>query len=155
MPIKVDTNHLPRQIRESVAHTIKKALSETHGEWTASITTDERNSAWDVEVTGPRRTHWERRFSGDDRDPEVIAEAIRPTIESEQEPTPIRAGLNDALSELAIQGVAFLKKTNGSGEQIYIVDRVELKESEIVYLHNQGALTRRGIQKYLLTRRAA
>ena len=35
------------------------------------------------------------------------------------------------------------------------VDRVELKESEILYLHTQGALTRRGIQRYLLERRAA
>ena len=154
MPIKVNTTDLPKPIRESVAHTIRKALSESNGEWTASITTDERNNAWDVEVTGPRKTHWERRFSGDDRDPEVIAEAIRPTIESDQEP-PVRAGISDALSELAIQGIAFLRKTNGSGEHIYIVDRVELKESEIVYLHNQGALTRRGIQKYLLNRRAA
>lgn len=155
MPIKVDTNHLPRQIRESVAHTIKKALSETHGEWTASITTDEPNNAWDVEVTGPRKAHWERRFSGDDRDAEVIAEAIRPAIESEQPLSVTRIGLNDALSALAVQGIAFLKKANGNGEHIYIVDRVELRESEIIYLHSQGALTRRGIQKYLLTRRAA
>ena len=63
--------------------------------------------------------------------------------------------MNDALSALAIQGIAFLSKTSKSGENTYIVDRVELKESEILYLHTQGALTRRGIQRYLLERRAA
>ena len=85
----------------------------------------------------------------------MIAEAIRPAIESEQPLSVTRIGLNDALSALAVQGIAFLKKANGNGEHIYIVDRVELRESEIIYLHSQGALTRRGIQKYLLTRRAA
>ena len=153
MPIKVIADDLPRQIRESVTQTIQKALSQSHGDWTASIKSDARNHAWDVEITGPRKTHWERRFSGDDRDADVIAEAIRPTIESESLGT--RAALNDALSELAIQGVAFLNKMNGGDERVYIVDRVELKESEIVYLHKQGALTRRGIQKYLLDRKAA
>lgn len=155
MPVKVITNDLPKRVRESVAHSIRKALSEAHGEWTASIRSDPRNNAWDVEVTGPRQAHWERRFSGDDRDAEVIAEAIRPTIEKSDGPKPwSKAGIGDALSELAIQGIAFLNKGTVGGEQVYIVDRVELRESEIMYLHSQGALSRRGLQKYLLTRAA-
>jgi hypothetical protein len=153
MPIKVITNDLPKQIRESVAQTLREALPETPGEWTASIRSDARNHAWDVEVNGPKKAHWERRFSGDDRDAEVIAEAIRPTIEFESSGT--KTALNDALSELAIQGIAFLNKANVEGEHVYIVDRVELRESEIVYLYKQGALSRRGIQKYLLNRNAA
>jgi hypothetical protein len=118
-----------------------------------SIKPDQRNNAWDVEVNGPRKSHWERRFSGEDRDGEVIAEAIRSGIESSG-PGSSKA-LSDALSELAIQGIAFLSKAEKSGETMYIVDRVQLKESEILYLHTQGALTRRGIQRYLLERTAA
>lgn len=63
--------------------------------------------------------------------------------------------LSDALSELAIQGIAFLHKTEKSGEVVYVVDRVLLKESEIVTLYNHQALTRRGIQRYLLSRAVA
>lgn len=63
--------------------------------------------------------------------------------------------LSEALSELAVQGIAFLLKTEKPGEDVYVVDRVQLKESEIVTLYNHHALTRRGIQKYLLSRAAA
>lgn len=63
--------------------------------------------------------------------------------------------LSDALSELAAQGIAFLSKTEKTGEAVYVVDRVQLKESDIVTLYNHRALTRRGIQRYLLNRVAA
>src|SRR5688572_7176383 len=154
MPITVLTKELPDTTREAVARKIRRTLSETKGDWMVSIRPDPRNNAWDVEVNGPRKSHWERRFSGDDRDGQVIAEAIRSGIESSGHRASAHA-LNDALSELAIQGMAFLRKTERSGENTYIVDRVELKESEILYLHTQGALTRRGIQRYLLERNAA
>lgn len=36
-----------------------------------------------------------------------------------------------------------------------MVDRVQLRASEIVFLHNQGALTAHGLRTYLLTREAA
>ena len=152
MAVTVMTKELPQTTREIIAGKIRRRLSETKGNWMVSIRPDPRNNAWDVEVDGPRKSHWERRFSGEDRDGEVIAEAIRSGIESSGTGATV---LNDALSALAIQGIAFLSKTNKSGENTYIVDRVELKESEILYLHTQGALTRRGIQRYLLERRAA
>jgi len=63
--------------------------------------------------------------------------------------------ISEALSQLAVQGIAFLHKTEKSGEDVYVVDRVQLKESEIVTLYNHHALTRRGIQKFLLSRAAA
>ena len=149
MSIKVVINDLPRNLRESIISRIQKAFSEAKGDWVASVKSDPRNHAWDVEVRGPRKSHWERRFSGADRDPEVVAEAIR-------EATGTRlAELSNALSELAVQGIAFLRKTDEAGEHSYVVDRVQLKESEFVYLHNQRALTRRGIQRYLLNRIAA
>ena len=77
MSIKVVANDLPRNLRASVISRIQKAFSEAKGDWVASVRSDPRNQAWDVEVTGPRKSHWERRFSGADRDPEVVGEAIR------------------------------------------------------------------------------
>ena len=154
MAVTVMTKELPQTTRETVAGKIRRTLSETKGDWMVSIRPDPRNNAWDVEVNGPQKSHWERRFSGEDRDGQVIAEAIRSGIESSGHASATRA-LNDALSALAVQGIAFLSKNNKSGENAYIVDRVELKENEILYLHSQGALTRRGIQRYLLERRAA
>ena len=154
MPVTVMTKELPSTAREAVANRIRRTLSETKGDWMVHIRPDSRNNAWDVEVNGPGKSHWERRFSGDDRDGEVIAEAIRSGIQSSGHGNGAKA-LNDALSELAIQGIAFLSKPDKGGETTYIVDRVELKEGEILYLHAQGALTRRGIQRYLLQRTAA
>jgi hypothetical protein len=157
MAVKVFAQELPRNSRVSVAETIRTTLSENEGTWTVYITPDSRNNAWDVEVKGPLGSHWERRFSGDDRDGEVIAEAIRSaTLMSGEHPAGKQSkDLRDALSELAVQGIAFLSKVGENGETLYVVDRIELKESEIVYLHGQRALTRRGIQRYLLTRNAA
>ncbi|HZI50945.1 MAG TPA: hypothetical protein VFE29_03915 [Terriglobia bacterium] len=154
MPVTVMTKELPSTAREAVANKIRQTFPNTKGDWMVSIRPDARNNAWDVEVNGPGKAHWERRFSGDDRDGEVIAEAIRAGIESSGQSNGARA-LNDALSNLAIQGIAFLSKPDKSGETTYIVDRVELKQSEILYLNGQGALTRRGIQRYLLERTAA
>ena len=62
--------------------------------------------------------------------------------------------LNDALSTLALQGIAFIDVPSNSGEMAFVVDRVKLKQSELVYLHKLGALTLNGIRKYLLTRAA-
>jgi hypothetical protein len=157
MAVKVFAKELPKSVRVSVAETIRTTLSEHEGAWTVFITPHARNNAWDVEVKGPLGVHWERRFSGNDRDGEVIAEAIRSaTLMSGEHPTEKQSKhLRDALSELAVQGIAFLSKVGENGETLYVVDRIELKESEIVHLHNQRALTRRGIQRYLLTRNAA
>lgn len=157
MPITVVTNDLPKLARESVTDKVQRALSEVQGDWTVSIRPDLPNNAWVVRVAVPRKsTNWEHRFYGDDRDGTVIGEVVRSAIESSGEATGHDSKvLSDALSELAIQGIAFLSKTTEEGESVYVVDRVQLKESEIVYLHKQEALTRRGIQRYLLTRNAA
>jgi hypothetical protein len=157
MPITVVTNELPRTVRRSVAETIVSVLGNAEGNWKVALTSDAQNNGWDVEVSGPQKFHWTRRFSGDDRDAEVIVEAMRSALKdsghdiagSQQE------GLNDALSSLAIQGIAFTETSSQSGERKYVVDRVQLRESELVYLHHQGALTTHGIQTYLLTRDAA
>jgi hypothetical protein len=157
MPIMVVTNDLPRMIRKTVAETISSTLAGAEGDWKVSLLCDVQNSAWDVDVSGPDNFHWARRFSGEDRDADVIAEAIRAAlVESGRDlMEPASRDLNEALSSLAIQGIAFAREPNPTGDALYMVDRVKLKESEIVYLHNQGALTTSGIRRYLLTRGAA
>jgi hypothetical protein len=160
MPIMVVTNELPRAVRKDVAETISSTLAGADGDWKVSLMSDGKNNAWDVEVSGPDNFHWARRFSGADRDADLINEAIRSAlIEAGKELLdPVSEGLNEALSSLAIQGIAFTSeptRADQRGERKYVVDRVQLKESEIVYLHNQGALTTNGIRRYLLTRGAA
>ena len=157
MPITVVATDFPKAVRESVTDKIRRALSEAKGDWTISVRPDLPNNAWAVEINGPRKTqHWEHRFYGDDRDGAIIAETVKSTLEASGEEARLGSKtLNDALGELAVQGIAFLSKTNEDGESIYVVDRVQLKESEIIYLYKQQALTRRGIQRYLLNRQAA
>ena len=156
MPITVTKNELPRTKQRPVADKVVSALAGAEGDWKVSLISDAANNGWDVEVTGPDKFQWARRFSGDDRDPEVIAVAVQAAVEeSGHLTTSPPPELNDALSSLAIQGIAFTKALENSGDRRYTVDRVQLKESEIVYLHNQGALTLHGIRAYLLTRQAA
>lgn len=154
MPIRVVQSELPAGIRRSITETLADLLPDDEKEWTVALASDLKNNAWDVEVRGPR-FHWSRRFSGRDRDGDIVAEWLRAALQesgvtpADNSPSP---GINDALSSLASQGIAFTSETPDTGERTYVVDRVELKESEIVYLHNQGALTTDGIRRYLLTR---
>jgi hypothetical protein len=149
MPIKVLTSELPRKVRRSVAGAIEAALAGAHGDWTAALTSDETNNAWDVEVDGPGEFHWARRFSAGDRDADVIAAAITSAIGTSGQT------LNEALSALASNGLAFVSEPGPAGEKQYIVDRVRLKATEIIYLYRQGALTAHGIRTYLLNRNVA
>lgn len=154
MSIRVVKNELPPTVRRSVAATIATSFPENESDWMVSMTSDAKNRAWDVEVRGPQNFHWMRRFSGEDRDAEVVAETIRAALadSGQKVKTPLSPELSDALSSLAIQGIAFTGEPGENGERKYVVDRVELKESEIVYLHKQGALTADGIRSYLLNR---
>ncbi len=157
MGIVVATNELPKMVRRPVAETIAWTLANADGDWEVSLTSDEANNAWDAEVMGPDHFHWARRFSGDDRDADVIAEALRAAVieSGSQIEEPMPESLSAALCSLAAQGIAFISEPRSRGDRTYIVDRVQLKESEIVYLHSKGALTTNGIRRYLLTRPAA
>jgi hypothetical protein len=155
MSSRIVKNDLPPELRRSVAARINSVLPNDGDTWKVSLRADPRNHAWDVEVHGPRKFHWERRFSGDDRDAEVIAESIRAAVQDSPRSPADRSSshtLSDALSTLASQGIAFTGDISSAGEKKYIVDRVELKESEIISLYTQGALTTDGIRRYLLTR---
>jgi hypothetical protein len=59
-----------------------------------------------------------------------------------------------ALTELAKAGIAFTSEIGPKGEKIYIVDRVRLREAELLALQSKGALTKDGIRKYLVNRAA-
>jgi len=37
-------------------------------------------NAWDIEIFGPGNFHWARRFSGEDRDVDVISEAVHAAV---------------------------------------------------------------------------
>ena len=80
MPIQIQNSELPRDVRESVTKEISNAISDGEGFWQVKITSEPKANAWDVEVQGPYEFHWARRFSGEDRDADVISEAIRSAV---------------------------------------------------------------------------
>ncbi len=77
MPINIVRNEVPQKVATSLARAIAAALSDRAGLWEVDITAELKAHAWDIEVFGPNGFYWARRFSGEDRDAEVIAEAIR------------------------------------------------------------------------------
>jgi hypothetical protein len=80
MSVQIRKNETPVSERELVAKGILSAIGESQDLWQVEITLDSKNNAWDVEVQGPNEFHWARRFSGADRDAEVISEAVRSAI---------------------------------------------------------------------------
>jgi hypothetical protein len=80
MPIEIVRNEVPQQLQAAVRRGIFSAIRNPRGLWEVDITSELKAKAWDVEVFGPGNFHWARRFSGEDRDPEVIAEAIRNAV---------------------------------------------------------------------------
>jgi len=80
MPVQIVRNEVPLRLQESVARGIFSAIGDRAGLWEIDITSELKANAWDVEVFGPNDFHWARRFSGEDRDAEVISEAIRGAV---------------------------------------------------------------------------
>ena len=80
MPIEIVRNELPQHLQAAVAEGIFSAIGDREGLWEIDITSELKANAWDVEVMGPNNFHWARRFSGEDRDPDVIFEAIRSAV---------------------------------------------------------------------------
>lgn len=50
------------------------------GIWQVALTSEPEANAWDVELRGPNKFYWSRRFSGGDRDADVISEAVRSAV---------------------------------------------------------------------------
>jgi hypothetical protein len=80
VPIQIVRNEVPAKLQDSLAAGIRTALGRRHGLWEIDITSELEANAWDVEIIGPAKFYWARRFSGEDRDVEVIAEAIRDAV---------------------------------------------------------------------------
>ena len=62
--------------------------------------------------------------------------------------------LTAALGELAKAGIAFTGELDQDGNRIYVIDRIRLREDELMHLKNAGALTPAGIRQYLVDRAA-
>ena len=80
MAIEIVRNEVPERFQGPVRRGIFSAISNRPGLWEIDITNELEANAWDVEVFGPNNFHWARRFSGGDRDPDVISEAIRSAV---------------------------------------------------------------------------
>jgi hypothetical protein len=80
MPVEIQRNELPPLLRDSVAKGIFSAMGDSQGIWQVGLTSEPEANAWDVEVRGPNSFQWSRRFSGGDRDADVISEAVRSAV---------------------------------------------------------------------------
>ena len=80
MPIEIVRNEVPQHVQGAVARGIFSAIGTRKGLWEVDITAELKANAWDVEVFGPKNFHWARRFSGKDRDADVVAAAIRDAV---------------------------------------------------------------------------
>ncbi len=59
---------------------IFSAIGDRKGLWEVDITSELKANAWDIEIFGPNNFYWARRFSGKDRDADVISAAIRDAV---------------------------------------------------------------------------
>ena len=80
MPVEIQRNELPPLLRDTVAKGIFSAIGDSEGIWQVALTSEPEANAWDVELRGPKTFHWARRFSGGDRDADVISEAVRSAV---------------------------------------------------------------------------
>jgi len=80
MSVQIVRNEVPQPVQQQLATGISTAIGGREGLWMVDITSELEANAWDVEVTGPDHFYWARRFSGEDRDTDVIVEAIRQSI---------------------------------------------------------------------------
>jgi hypothetical protein len=80
MPVQITRNEVPQSLQRELTSGISAAIGSRKGLWEADITSEPEANAWDVEIFGPDRFYWARRFSGEDRDVEVIVEAIRQAV---------------------------------------------------------------------------
>jgi hypothetical protein len=147
MSVHVRTGLLPN-IDDLFRQQLIDALSRTEDDWEITIENDPGASAWDASVRGPDDFHWAKRFVGVERDVSAITETVRIAIEMS------RADLSMALAELVKAGMAYTTETDSEGHTIYVIDRIRLREEELIKLKNLGALTRDGIRHYLVDRAA-
>ena len=73
-------NEVPQAYQEQLTRGIFSAIGDREGLWEIDITSELEANAWDVEIMGPDDFYFARRFSGEDRDPEVISATIHAAV---------------------------------------------------------------------------
>jgi hypothetical protein len=131
----------------AVNQAVSEAIGEREGAWRVSIAESPDKEIWNLSVKGPNGFQWKQQFAGKECSPRHVGAAIRATLEKSEEELAI------ALSELVKEGVMFTREVRPNGEVEYVIDRVRLSGEDVKYLRSRGALTRRGIQQYLVGRR--
>jgi hypothetical protein len=131
----------------AVNQAVSEAIGEREEAWRVSITESPDKKVWYVTVKGPNGFRWKQQFEGKECNPVHVGSAIRATLEKSEEE------LARALSELVKEGVMFTREVRPDGEVEYVIDRIRLSGEDVKYLRSRGALTRRGIQHYLVGRR--
>src|SRR5207253_7415425 len=115
MPTRIKTNDLPKGVREPVAQAISDAIGTRDGDWRVTVTPAESVEAWDVRIEGPDDFVWVHRFEGVERDPTILKNSIRVTVEMSV------GELSVALSELVRQGISFTSERRSDGHTDYII----------------------------------
>jgi hypothetical protein len=80
MALQVVRNEVPQELQRDLVTGISSAIGGRKGLWELDITSESEANAWDVEIMGPANFYWARRFSGEDRDVEVISAAVRAAV---------------------------------------------------------------------------
>ena len=147
MPLYFQSNlatHLDTLLREQLTDVI----GGRPGEWIITLTDRPESSAWDASIDGPGGFEWGKRFDGAEREVDIVVRVIQKAIELPE------MDLTAALAELAKAGIAFTAELDQDGNRIYVIDRIRLREDELMHLKNAGALTLAGIRQYLVDRAA-
>ena len=148
MAVFIATNTISSAKKQvAVNQAVSEAIGEREGTWRVSITESPDKKMWNVTIKGPNGLRWKQHFEGKECTPSHVGSTIRETLEKSDEELAI------ALSELVKEGVMFTREVRPDGEVEYVIDRVRLSGEEVKHLRNRGALTRHGIQQYLVGRR--
>ena len=146
MPVRIEWISMDRAIREPLAQAISDGIGQRPEDWVVKVSQPDDVDAWDVRIEGPNDFNWAHRFEGAERAPELIGNSVRVAVE-------MSAGeLSVALADLVRNGITFTTQRRSDGHTDYTIDRVTLKDEEVMQLARQGALTRDGIRNYLVSR---
>ena len=133
--------------RLAVDRAILDAIGQREEAWRVAVAESPDQSVWNIVVKGPNGFQWTHHFEGTECTPTLVGSRIRAALEKADE------DLSTALAELVKEGVMFTREVRPDGQTEYVIDRVRLSGDEVKHLRTRGALTRRGIQQYLVGRR--
>ena len=147
MAARIEWKDIDKALRDPLASAISDAVGRRDDEdWLVRISQPDNVEAWDVTIEGPNEFVWAHRFEGAERIPGIVGNSVRVAIEMST------GDLSIALAELVRQGITFTTERRPDGQTNYTIDRVILKDEEVMRLAKHGALTRDGIRSYLINR---